>query len=339
MITERERVTKCLEFDSPDRAPRDLWVLPATSMFQSKNLNDLLEAFPLDISRPELSPGWADERGESTALTGKYRDEWGSLWHIAEPGVIGEVKQPALDNWSKLKTFSPPWHIIDENKDSGYINGKCEESDKFMLSEVCARPFERLQFVRGTENVFLDMAYGADKLDKLVSMIHEFNLRHIEFWCRTDVDGVFIMDDWGANTSLLISPEIFRNTFKPLYREYCELIHSYDKYVFFHSDGNIEQIFGDFIEVGVDAINSQLFTMNIENLAAKYKGQITFWGEMDRQRILPFGTPEEVREAVRRVRHCLDDGTGGVIGQCEWGKNNPRENIAEVFKAWSEALC
>jgi hypothetical protein len=86
-------------------------------------------------------------------------------------------------------------------------------------------------------------------------------------------------------------------------------------------------------EDGVDAVNSQLFCMDIEETARRFKGRISFWGEIDRQRVLPFGTVEEVRAAVGRVRRALDDPEGGVIAQCEWGKHNPRENIRAVFEA------
>ena len=96
----------------------------------------------------------------------------------------------------------------------------------------------------------------------------------------------------------------------------------------------IEAVFGDLIEVGMDAINSQLFCMDIEGLAQRYKGKVTFWGELDRQHLLPFGTPDEVRAGVARVRRALDDGSGGVIAQCEWGKNNPPENIRAMYEAW-----
>jgi hypothetical protein len=145
-------------------------------------------------------------------------------------------------------------------------------------------------------------------------------------------------DDWGANRRLLINPQTRRELFKPLYKEYCDRIHAAGKVAFFHTDGNTEAIFGDLIEVGIDAINSQLFTMNIEDLARKYKGRVTFWGEMDRQHVLPFGTPRQVRQAVMRVRRALDDGTGGVIAQCEWGKLNPTENIENVFESWMEPV-
>jgi uroporphyrinogen-III decarboxylase len=144
------------------------------------------------------------------------------------------------------------------------------------------------------------------------------------------------MDDWGAQHQLLISPEMWRAIFKPLYAEYCEIIHGAGKFAFMHSDGHITAIYPDLIEIGVDALNAQLFCMDIESLAERFQGRITFWGEIDRQQVLPFGTPNEVKAAVRRVRRALDDGTGGVIAQCEWGNDVPAENVAAVFEAWQE---
>jgi hypothetical protein len=110
------------------------------------------------------------------------------------------------------------------------------------------------------------------------------------------------------------------------------------KFAFFHSDGFIFPIIADLIEVGVDALNSQLFCMNIEEIGNLYKGKITFWGEIDRQRILPFGSPEDVADAVQRARRALEDATGGMIAQCEWGIHDPAENIRQVFESWEEPI-
>jgi hypothetical protein len=74
--------------------------------------------------------------------------------------------------------------------------------------------------------------------------------------------------------------------------------------------------------------------MDSEEIGRQFKGRITFWGEMDRQRLLPFGTPDEIRAAVRRVRAALDDGRGGLIAQCEWGKQNPAANFHALYEAW-----
>jgi uroporphyrinogen decarboxylase len=108
-------------------------------------------------------------------------------------------------------------------------------------------------------------------------------------------------------------------------------------FVFMHSDGNIESIYPDLIEIGVDALNSQLFCMDIEKLGEQYAGKIAFWGEIDRQWVLPFGTTEEVRNAVKRVaRVLLKNKRTGVFAQCEWGVKDPKENIRAVFEEWDK---
>lgn len=334
-MTGRERVRAALTFSRPDRVPRDLWPLPYVSLFRQKELRELLEAYPLDLGRPESSPGSDDSGLNHLCKPGIYTDEWGSIWETGEPGIIGEVKHPALAEWSALSTFQPPWELV-KNRNLEAANRDCARSDRFMLSPVCARVFERLQFLRGSENTFVDLADRPPELLKLIEMVHEYYLTEVRDWARSEVDAVFLMDDWGANNALLINPATWRQMFKPLYREYCDIIHEAGKFVFFHSDGHIDAILGDLVEIGVNAINSQLFCMDIEDLARRYRGRITFWGEIDRQHVLPFGSPADVRAAVHRVRSALDDGTGGVIAQCEWGKDNPRENIEAVFRAWLE---
>ena len=334
-MTGRERVTRALRFENPDRVPRDLWALPAIGMFHQEEYAALLRRYPLDFDKPYFSPGQSERASGKYARVGAYSDDWGSVWHVAEEGVVGEVKEPALADWSSMKSYQPPWELI-RSRDLSRVNRDCDQKDLFMLSDCTARPFERMQFLRGSERLLMDLAYLPKKLYALRDMVHEFYLSDIEQWCATRVDGVMMMDDWGTQHALLISPALWREFFKPLYREYCAVVHAAGKFAFFHSDGHIEAIYGDLIEVGMDAINFQLFCMDIEELAGRYKGKVTFWGEIDRQAVLPFGTPEQVANAVRRVRAALDDGCGGVIAQCEWGKGNPAANVEAVFKAWAE---
>lgn len=332
-VNGRERVRAALTFSSPDRPPRDLWALPYISLFREDELEAVLRKWPMDIQRPERSPGSGDRVLQAVAQVGTYTDDWGSMWQVGEPGVVGEVKRPALADWSALDTFQLPWDLI-RQRDLSSIDRSCGEGEAFMLSDVAARPFERLQFLRGTQDLFVDLAYDTAEFRTLLEMVHDFYLEDVRSWCRSQVDGVLFMDDWGASHSLLIHPDAWRAVFKPLYRDYCDLIHGADKFAFFHTDGYTEVIYGDLIEVGIDAINSQLFTMDIEELSVRHKGKVTFWGEIDRQYVMPFGSTDDVREAVLRVRRALDDGSGGVIAQCEWGKDNPQENVEAVFRAW-----
>ena len=170
----------------------------------------------------------------------------------------------------------------------------------------------------------------------LLKAIQDFYLKELEFWVKADVDAIMFMDDWGAQNQLLIPPRIWRDLFKPLYKEYCDLAHSQGKFVFMHSDGCITEIFEDLIEIGVDAINSQLFTMDFAYLAEKAKGKITFWGEIDRQQVLPSKNPQIGREAVRKVASSLYDPTGGIIAQFEFGAGANPETALAIFDEWEK---
>jgi hypothetical protein len=332
-MTGRERVRRALTFQHPDRAPRELWVLPGIPMFRQAEMDAVLARFPSDFAAPEVRYGVARRARGTEAALGTYVDAWGCPFTVAQPGVIGEVKEPPLADWSALATFRPPNEILDE-ADFSQVNASCAATDCFVKAGTTVRPFERMQFLRGSENLFLDLAWQPAELYRLRDMVHEFFLRELMLWVKTDVDGLSFMDDWGTQHSLLISPALWRSFFKPLYADYCRLIHQAGKFVFFHSDGYILDIIPDLIEIGVDALNSQLFCMDIEEIGRRFKGQITFWGEIDRQWVLPFGSVEDVWAAVRRVRRALDDGRGGVIAECEWGNDVPRENIEAVFEAW-----
>ena len=98
----------------------------------------------------------------------------------------------------------------------------------------------------------------------------------------------------------------------------------------------LEKAGADLIEIGIDAVNSQLFCMDMEKLGREYAGKITFRGEIDRQFLLPFGTEEQVRQGVRRAFKalCPDGVPTGCIAQCEWGLNDPYENVRAVYDEW-----
>jgi uroporphyrinogen-III decarboxylase len=147
------------------------------------------------------------------------------------------------------------------------------------------------------------------------------------------VDAITIMDDWGAQSSLLTSPDVFRSIFKPMYKGYAEIARQYGKYVFMHSDGYITDIIPDLIEAGINALNSQIFCMGVRELGEKFRGKMTFWGEIDRQHLLPKGSRAEIEEAVKEIYENLY-AKGGVIAQCEFGLEAKPENVLAVFETF-----
>lgn len=327
-ITPRERVQRTLRMEGIDRPARDIWTLPAAFYGREAELNALLAQYPSDFG----DSGFVDPVSEAPLYEpGYWTDPWGSTWRNIQRGMIGEVKHPALADWADLDHWQPPYHLLGKGFEA--VNRTCGASDRFIHLGL-PRPFERLQFIRGPENVYLDLAWGVPQILQLLEMVHDYYLRHLAYVVQTDVDAVFFMDDWGGENGLLISPAMWATYFKPLYKDYVDLAHAHGKFALMHSDGYIMSIYPDLIEIGVDAINSQLFCMPIEELGQRFRGRITFWGEMDRQHIMPFGTPQDVHAAVERVRAALWDDRGGVIGQAEINKDYPLENIRAFFEAW-----
>ena len=332
-MNSRERVLKTLKFEKPDRTPRQLWTLPGIEMFRKDELKTVREKYPADIGTPAHRYGKGDrERGIRGAVN-QWVDEWGCMRESKVSGVAGAIMECPIADWSALVKYQPPWEVLD-NADFSKVNKSCAESDNFMLMPTKARPFTTMQLLCGMEKLYMGLAWGEKEVYKLRDMVHEYNLRVVTMCAGTDADGILLLDDWGSQQSLLISPDIWREVFKPLYKDYCDIIRGSGKYVFFHSDGHIEAIYPDFIELGVNALNSQVFCMDMEKLGSIYGGKIVFWGEMDRQHILPFGTTDEVRAGVRKFADTLRFNDSGVIAQCEWGVNDPMENILAFFDEW-----
>jgi len=269
-------------------------------------------------------------------VVGVSTDDWGCVFENIHDGIIGEVKNPQIERIEDWDKVQPPYEILPRDwvVARKKINEAYAQSDKFMVSGCCPRPWERLQFLRGTVNAMMDVMEETDEFKKLLARIHDFYMAEAEFWVKTDVDSLNFMDDWGSQTALLIPPEKWRKWFKPMYKDYCELAHAHGKFAFMHSDGYIQEVYPDLVEIGVDALNSQLFCMDMEVLAKVAKGKLTFWGEIDRQHVLPAKDPEVGRNAVREVYKHLYDPRGGIIVQFELGVgSNPATAIA-ICEEW-----
>jgi uroporphyrinogen decarboxylase len=325
----KERVIRTLRFQQPDRIPVDLWVLPALSIRYGDALQELLDRNVIDIARAPYNDPTFDERHYRI---GSYRDVWGSVWKNAQEGIIGEVKEYPLDDYEKLKDYRSPITLLkggfEETDD--YIEA---HGDKFILGGWISI-FERMQFLRGTENLYMDIADDCDELYLLRDIVTDFYREYLRQWLEHDVDAICFGDDWGSQRSLLVSPDSWRRVFRPVYKELIDNVKAKGKYVFFHSDGYIMELYQEFIDLGVDAINSQLWCMGVENVAERFAGRTCFWGELSRQETLPHGTPDDIRKCAEIMKKNLFINGGGLIGQSEAGKDVSLENIEAVLNCW-----
>jgi uroporphyrinogen decarboxylase len=333
-MTSRALVYRTLEFNNPLRVPRQLWLLPWAKEHYPGQVKKIQSDFPDDIVTAPIiyreKPGTIGEQ----CSVGTYVDEWGCVFENIHSGIVGEVKAPMVKELEDFEKVRVPMEKLSLNIEQ--VNDFCRNTDKFVMGP-CVNPFERIQYLRGTENVYMDLALKTDGFTGLLDKIHQFNLKELELWAGTEIDALFFMDDWGSQNSLLISPAMWREVFKPLYKEYIDIAHDNGKKIFMHSDGYILDIIPDLIDLGLDALNSQIFCMGVEKLGENFKGQITFWGEIDRQHLLPNGSKEDIVKAVNQVKDALY-ADGGVIAQCEFGPGAKPENINSVFQTWNNFL-
>ena len=332
-MTSRELVYATLEFrNKSGRVPRQMWLLPwaethhvdMIKKIQTEFEEDIVTA-PVSLKKPTVTKG-------DPYKVGEYIDDWGCRFSNIHEGIFGEVKEALVkdEEWADMDNIHIPVEWLDFDVDE--VNAFCRNTDKFVLSGHCPRPFEQLQFIRTTQELYMDLMDPSENMLAFMKKMHTFYCDLIEKWAKTEIDGIYFMDDWGSQQSLLINPKLWDEYFRPMYKDFIEIAKRYGKKTFMHSDGYTLDIYPRMIELGLDAFNTQIFCMGLDKLE-QFKGKITFWGEIDRQHLLPEGTAQDIEKAVKEVydRLWCD---GGCIAQCEFGAGAKPENVYAVYQTW-----
>jgi hypothetical protein len=332
-MTPRELVIKTLNHEPVPRVPRDLWISAGEDSSRADELAEMNVRYPSDILTFEPAPLHGKHSHGKPGKAGDWTDAWGCVWHVGDEEAAAEPKTSPLADASRIASYRPPAELLDHSR-FARASKICPTTNRFVLAWSDVRPFDRLQFLRGREAALADLARGTKDTRSLLAMLHDFACKELELWAATEVDGVAFRDDWGSPDGLLVSPDLWRNLFRPMYRDYCKILHAKDKFIFFHSEGDVSDIFSDLVKLDIDAIHAQLRLMNLERLAKRYRGRVTFWGEIDRQQFQNPGTAEEFRETVLALRKALDFGRGGVIAQCTWDHGVRLQTVATFFEQW-----
>lgn len=158
-MNSRELVFKTLNFQKPERAPRQLWVLPWAKNNYSEKIDIIAEDFPNDIvSAPGFNSVLPKTQGNPYEI-GTFIDDWGCNFANVQRGIIGEIKEPLIkgEDFEDIHALRIPVENLSIDVDK--VNKFCKYTDKFVLASACPRPFERLQFIRGTEQLYVDLRW------------------------------------------------------------------------------------------------------------------------------------------------------------------------------------
>jgi hypothetical protein len=329
-MDSRERVFRTLERSGPDRLPIYHQLVPGAHLRHGKRLAELLQRYPSDFS----DAGYYGDTEYGPAVGVGHADAWGAVWTRASDNYKGQVTGHPLADWSALETyaFPDPMQVGDFSRVIEMV--RTNPGRKYLLVDGDTL-FQRMFYLRGFENLLIDLAERRPEVFHLRDRIVGFLLKRIEMWLGYGVDGLFFRDDWGTQRELMIHPAMWREIFKPSYKRLFDAVHAGGKHVFFHSDGMIRAIIPDLIEIRVDALNAQIPCMDVEELAGKFGDALCFVAGADRQHYLPFGKPEEVEAHCLTLADAFGRNTGGYIGGGEIAGDVPLANAEAMLRTFA----
>lgn len=343
-MTDRENYLRCVRFQGPEWIPCSLGLLPAVWKRHRMDLVRLALEFPEFFG--QVNPeGWDfDEMGFRYAAGREDTDNWGVVWRNEHEGVIGIPVVHPLADLRALATYAVPNPLT---RDPMYgPRDFAREAEALRAAQAQGRianayvgtVFERLQELVGMENLLMHMAAEDDPdLQAVVDVVGGFALMQeglILALCTPDV--VRVSDDLGTQRAAMVSPRTFRRWLKPTYAAIWAQARVHGCETYLHSDGYLLELADDLIDAGLTILNPQVGPNTLPGLRDTLKGRVAISLDLDRQHILPHGTPEDIRDHVREAVAVLSAPEGGLMLQAEINADYPLENIRAIAEALRE---
>jgi uroporphyrinogen-III decarboxylase len=326
-MNSRQRVIRAIEMTGPDRTPIMHDTLPGAFSRYGTALEILYREYPDDV----IDVGSATYGEFGPEIGTPSRDPWGSLWVRHTDEHKGQVTFCPLADWSALDTYRPPDTCTDEIITELVRKIRANAGKKYTLADGDTL-WQRMYYLRGFRAANEDLLVDTARAARLRDMILEVILRRLDRLAGLDgLDGVHFRDDWGTQKALLIRPELWRHFFKPAYARMFHVVRQSGKHVWFHSDGVIDEIIPDLIDIGAHVINPQCNCMPRERLSELIAGKVCLLGDLDRQWTLPRGSPEDVRAAVRADIDTYGRFNGGLVARGEVAGDVPLANVEAML--------
>ena len=356
----RERVLMAIEHKEPDR-------VPLAGSFRPEVWEKLKRHFGVDKEEPILKRLGIDFRGGvgmkggmdilkkygkkakygyftpngwdwvKFVDDGVYQDEWGIKYKMGSTGKYWHFVEHPLHDAESMDEYEFPNVDAPGRFDEAEKNAK-KYRDKYVIVGACAMCgatfFEIAWHLRGFRQFIKDLYYNPRFANQLLDRLLEFRLKEAKRQMELGADIMAIGDDVGMQTTMLLPPDIWRKYLKPRYEKLISYFNKHGvRYVEFGSDGYWMPIIPDLIDMGVDIlICLQPECMDLVEIKNRYGDKLTLSDTISVQYTLPYGTPEEVKNAaIERIKTCAKGG-GLIIGPSHVvPPETPVENIITLY--------
>jgi uroporphyrinogen decarboxylase len=338
MMKHRERVMSALKHETPDRCPMQVSFTPefaarleADLKLKGQGLHNPHgggNTYALERSLDEdmllTSVGWVNGYYQDGYQDcDQYLDEWGVTWKTIEyetPFGKGKYTEPHGHPLGQDAALGH-YHAPDPNRPELYREAQRVvnefKPEYWIVGVTPTTIFEAAWALRGYEQLMIDLATDPEMANQVLDIPFNYHKTVTQKLVRMGVDMIWLGDDIGGQGSMLMSPKMWRQYFKPRMAELIAALRAINPQVkvAYHTDGLVYPVIPDLIEIGIDVLNPiQPAAMDPVRLKNEYGRNLCFWGSMDIQQTLPFGTPEDVRaEVLTRLKTIGREG-GLLIG-------------------------
>lgn len=265
-------------------------------------------------------------------------DIYGCKWRTKRPLF---VVKPALEKPTlKGYTFPEPDAFFNEGWREKALQLIDEKKDHFLVAALPFGLFTRTWLMRGLENALIDCIAYPDFYKELVEKIAERHMALLDELLLLPIDGIMFNDDYGDQHGITVGVERWRKFFKPYQEKMYRKVHDAGKYTLQHMCGSEADVLSDLIEIGLDVYESvqpEPKNNSPYRLKKLYGKDITFWGGLGSQSTIPFGTPAEIKEEVKRLCREMGKGGGYILAPAKpIQPDTPTENVVAVIEAFAE---
>ncbi len=341
-MTGQERVKAAIHYQKVDRVPVQFYYTPVGFYEHGEQLNDLYATLPGDFQPfvRQMIPRLAPESFTADGHFHEYRqDEWGTVWEYRIFGVAGIPKKHPIASADEIDDYTlPPAPSLAGPAFTAFRQEIRRLSGLgYYTLGPCYSLYERLIALYGDENVLCDIALDEPAINRLANRIMAFNAQAVSRAVAAGCDGISFGDDYGSQQALLFSPACWRRFFKPRLQALFAPAVRAGLAVHFHSCGQIWPILADLKEIGVSSIWPQMPLYDMGELARHCRSLgLAVAIHTDRANTMTYGTPQMVRDLVRREYETFRMDEGGSWFYIEADNGFPFANIQALVETIRE---